>query len=77
METMQKYRKINSFILSFCIFYLLQNVTIGELQFFENNYIFQPILLKEIIFVITSITLNLIIFDWKKIPDNSDLDKLS
>lgn len=63
--TLHKLRKINSFILSFGLFYLIQNFTIGQLLFLKSIFIFNGILLKELIFVVTSICLNFILFNWK------------
>lgn len=64
--TIGKIRKINSFVLAFGIIYLIQNYTIGQMYVLKNTYICHPILLKELIFIATSITLNFIIFDWRR-----------
>lgn len=60
---MNNLRKFNSLILAFGIFYLIQNYTIGQLNFLKNIYILKPILLKEIIFLLSSLIICLILFD--------------
>lgn len=63
MLNMNNLRKFNSLILAFGIFYLIQNYTIGQLNFLKNIYILKPILLKEIIFLLSSLIICLILFD--------------
>lgn len=62
---MNKFKKINSLVLVFGIFYLIQNYTIGQISFFDNKYIFKPILLKEVVFLFSSIIICLILFDFR------------
>ena len=59
----KKIRKINSLVFAFCIFYLIQNYTIGQLKIDFNQIIFGQIYLKEITFVITSYLICRLIFD--------------
>lgn len=59
----KKIRKINSLILVFCLFYLAQNFTIGQLNIDFNTIKFSFIYLKEIIFFITSYFSTKNIFD--------------
>jgi hypothetical protein len=61
-----KIKKYNSFTLSFGLFYLVQNLTIGQITFLKQSYLYGPIFTKEIIFVLTSIILNFIVFNWRK-----------
>jgi hypothetical protein len=63
--TVAKIRKYNSFILSFGLLYLVQNFTIGQIPILKQLYICEPILLKEILFVLTSLILNFKIFNWR------------
>lgn len=58
-------QKINSFILVFGLIYLIQNYTIGQFSVFDDLYIIKPILLKEVLFVISSIIFTLKCFKWK------------
>ena len=62
--------KINSFILLTGLFYILQNISLGQISFFENTFILKPVLLKEILFLITSLLLSLSLFKWN-FSDNS------
>lgn len=59
----KKIRKINSLVFAFCIFYLIQNYTIGQLKIDFNQIILGQIYLKEITFVITSYLICRLIFD--------------
>jgi hypothetical protein len=65
--TLAKVRKYNSFLLSFGLFYLVQNFTIGQIPILNELYIVKPILLKEVLFVATSIILNFTIFKWRRV----------
>ena len=59
----KKIRKINSLVFAFCIFYLIQNYTIGQLKIEFNEILIWRIYLKEITFIITSYLLCRLIFD--------------
>jgi hypothetical protein len=59
----KKIRKINSLILAFCVFYLIQNFTIGLLKIGFNEIIIGWFYLKEITFFITSFVICKILFD--------------
>jgi hypothetical protein len=59
----KKIRKINSLVLAFCFFYLIQNYTIGQLKIEFNEILVWRIYLKEITFIITSYLLCRLIFD--------------
>jgi hypothetical protein len=58
-----KIRKINSLIVAFCVFYLIQNFTIGQLKIGFNEITIGCFYLKEITFVITSFVICKIFFD--------------
>lgn len=62
---MSKVIKINSLILITGLIYIAQNLTIGQISFFEETYIFKPILLKEILFIISSLILSITLFKWE------------
>lgn len=59
----KKIRKYNSFILVFCILYLIQNYTIGQFDMGFNHIKIEFIYLKEIIFLIISFTVCKIILE--------------
>lgn len=63
--TLTRIRRYNSFLLSVGLFYLLQNYTLGQLDFFKSLYLVGPILVKEVLFIFSSIALSFLIFDWK------------
>lgn len=66
-DVLNKIIKINSLVMVTGLLYIVQNWTIGRLSFFEEAYLYKPILLKEVIFLITSIALSLILFDWSMV----------
>jgi hypothetical protein len=59
----KKIRKINSLILAFCVFYLIQNYTIGQLNIVFNEITIGYFYLKEIAFTITSFVICKMFFD--------------
>ena len=59
----KKIRKVNSLILAFCVFYLIQNFTIGQLKIGFNEIIIGWFYLKEITFVIISVVICKILLD--------------
>ena len=59
-----KIRKYNSFVLSFGLIYLIQNFTIGQIGYLKETILFQPIYLKEVLFILTSLFINLTFFKW-------------
>lgn len=59
----KRIRKINSLILVFCVFYLIQNFTIGQLKIEFNEVMIGYFYLKEITFAITSYILCKLFFD--------------
>ena len=58
-----KIRKVNSLILAFCVFYLTQNYTIGQIDIDFNKVLIGGIYLKEITFIITSFLICKLLFD--------------
>jgi hypothetical protein len=56
-------RKINSLIFAFCIFYLIQNYTLGQIDIAFNEILIGRIYLKEITFIITSFLICKLILD--------------
>ena len=66
-DVLNKIIKINSLVMVTGLLYIVQNWTIGRLSFFEEAYLCKHILLKEVIFLITSIALSLILFDWSMV----------
>jgi len=59
-----KVRKINSLVMITGLLYIVQNLTLGQLPVLNDTYIFRPILLKEILFLLTSILISLSFFRW-------------
>lgn len=59
----KKVKKINSLVLAFGVFYLIQNYTIGQLNIDFNKILIGSIYLKEIVFIVTSILICKSIFD--------------
>lgn len=59
----KKIRKINSLIFAFCVIYLIQNFTIGQIDIDFNKILIGSIFLKELTFVFTSIFILKFIFD--------------
>ena len=64
METqINRIRKINSLVFAFCVFYMIQNYTIGLIKIDFNEVLIGNIYLKEIVFVITSLLICKLVFD--------------
>lgn len=59
----KKIRKINSLIFAFCIIYLIQNFTIGQIDIDFNKILIGKIFLKELTFVFTSFFILKFVFD--------------
>lgn len=59
----KKIRKINSLIFAFCVIYLIQNFTIGQIDMDFNKILIARIYLKELTFMLTSLLICKFMFD--------------
>lgn len=72
-EALDKISILGSFLIVFSILFLIQNLTIGQIEGVKDITIFKVIHLKDIVFVAISLLIisKFVVF---YLPDRSDLD---